>query len=143
MKCRQISDTEILKIEDAEFIIGIIPEMEWIRITSQLLQFKKMIEPLIKNPKAEATIDQNDPNYEKMIEANNILSIANRSLIKFGVRGHSGLEGMDGQALPFKKTDDGFADYSMVELYATNKLINKIVPAIISFSAMTGQDKKN
>lgn len=143
MKCRQISDTEILRIEDAEFVIGVIPEMEWIRITSQLLQFKKMIEPLIKNSKDKEGIDQSDPNYDKLIDANNILNIANRSLIRFGVRGHSGLEGMDGKALPFEKADDGFADHSMVELYATNKLINKIVPSIISFSAMTGQDKKN
>lgn len=136
MICRDLSETQSIKINDAEFTIGVISRKAWRDIQKNLRisgQFSKKNEG-----KVFSEIEQ-DPEFEK---ANEALTQAYRDMVQYGIKDHKGINNSKGQPIPCNLSG-GFLSQETLDLYEVNGLLIKLGTEVLNFNVMTVDDQKN
>lgn len=139
MKCRDLSETKSIKIDDAEFVVGIVSRKNWRDIANRFNQATTVIRKYREPGKEQKTeeilqLAQKDPEYAKY---DNLLQEVYRDCCRLGVKGHSGITDSKDQPIKFEMNDQ------LMEIYELNKLDIRLGMEVYAFNTMTEGDQKN
>ena len=137
MLCRDLSETKTVKIQDAEFVIGIIPKRLWRSVSLKLGGTQKMFQKFKDVGYEEFS---RDPEFR---QASSEIADAYFELVQLGVRGHSNLKNKDSKDIPFEKNEKGYVSDLVVEIYDLNELLIPLGLEVLSFNTATESEKKS
>lgn len=137
MLVRELSETKTIKIEDAEFVIGVIPKRLWRDLSLRLGASSGLLGKFKDRTTSEIT---SDPEFRT---ASKEVTECYFELARLGVRGHSNIKSAGGSDIPFKKDEKGYADPSMVEIYDLNEILVPLGIEVLNYNQVSETERKN
>lgn len=163
MKVKLLTDKKIIKIEDAEFEIGVID-----RATYQDVYFRFSSAAIILNPKNSVKIEENASEEEKALllerakvefldsvarekaenpekyrKATSQLNDAFKDFCRYGVKNHTNILTEADQPFEFKKDENGNVADEVLNVYDLNGVIGALGLEVMAFNRMTEKERKN
>lgn len=136
MICRDLSETKIVKINDAEFTIGMVSRRNWRGISSKLGIAAGLIKKYEGKPFEEMAKDK------EFIAASEDMQDVYYDLVKQGVKDHKNLLKADGSKIEFNLVD-GTVDPKVLDIYDLNGLLIQLGTEVLNFNTLGGEERKN
>jgi hypothetical protein len=137
MICRDLNETKLVKIGDAEFTVGVISRRLWRNLSIKLGKVSGIIEKFKGKKMEDISLDK------EFQEVSGEIQDSYFELVRLGLKNHSNLKTGDGKEIPFVKDAKGFASEATVELYDFNGILIDLGLEVLSFNQVAETERKN
>lgn len=143
MNIRELSDTHVVLIDGAEFLLKVIEPKTFRRLSARLSRARMVLnggKPGLSAADVEKVKLEDE---EKYLEAEEMLQETFREFVRHGVSGHSGIKRKNGEEVLFKADDGGLISDEILELYDLQRWILRLGNEVISFNTLSEDERKN
>jgi hypothetical protein len=133
----------VVLIDGAEFLLKVIEPKTFRRLSARLSRSRMFLnggKPGLSVGDVEKVKLDDEGKY---LEAEEMLQDAFREFVRHGVSGHSGIKKKTGEEVLFKADDGGLVSDETLELYDLQRWILRLGNEVISFNALSEDDRKN
>lgn len=143
MNIRELSDTHVVLIDRAEFLLKVIEPKTFRRLSARLSRARMVLnggKPGLSAADVEKVKLEDEERY---LEAEEMLQDAFREFVRHGVSGHSGIKKKTGEEVLFKADDGGLVSDETLELYDLQRWILRLGNEVIGFNTLSEDERKN
>ncbi|GEM_PF-2986860 len=143
MNIRELEDTHVVLIDGVEFLLKVIEPKTFRRLSARLSRSRMFLnggKPGLSVGDVEKVKIEDEGKY---LEAEEMLQEAFRDFVRHGVSGHSGIKKKSGEEVLFKADDGGLVSDETIALYDLQRWILRLGNEVISFNALSEDERKN